>query len=140
MNRKIKNLLIEPNFQIQLMSYFVGLFIFAVASLYFVNFYFFWTLKEKATAVGIPLQHVFFTYLNDQKRVLDTLFFILAFFNLLVLAVVGFFVSHRIAGPYYKIKKHLQGLNSESPDLRLRKNDFLKEIEPIVNDLKGRMK
>lgn len=140
MNRKIKNILIEPRFQIQLMSYFVGLFIFTVASLYFVNFYFFWTLKEKATSVGIPPQHVFFTYLTDQKSILDTLFFILTFFNLVVLAVVGFFISHRVAGPIYKLKNYLKGIHQDSPEFKLRKDDFLKELEPIINDLKGRMK
>jgi hypothetical protein len=140
MNRKLKNLLIEPALQLKLMSYFFGIFIFTILSLYFVNFYFFWTLKEKAIAVGIPVEHVFFTYLRDQKGILDTLFFVLSFVNLLILAIVGFFISHRIAGPFYKIKKHLSEMTADSADLKLRKHDFLKDIEPVVNELKNRLK
>lgn len=140
MNRKIKNILIEPALQLRLMSYFVALFALTIITLYLVNYYFFATLKGKAMAVGIPLEHVFFSYLNDQKSMLDRLFFFLAFLNFLFLFVVGFIVSHRVAGPYFKLKRHLKNLNADSPDLRLRNHDLLRDIEPIVNELRDRLR
>jgi hypothetical protein len=140
MNRKIKNILIEPGLQLRLLSYFVALFALTIITLYLVNYYFFATLKGKALAVGIPLEHVFFSYLNDQKSALDRLFFFLAFLNFIFLSAVGFIVSHRVAGPFYKLKRHLRELGPNSPDLKLRNRDLLKDIEPIVNDLRDRLK
>jgi hypothetical protein len=138
--RKIKNILLNPQFQLKLMSYFVGLFILTTISLYSTTFLFFWKLKEKALNVGIPPGHVFFRFLDNNKADLDLLFIGLALFNFILLISSGFIISHRIAGPLYKIKKHLQEMDPETNDFKLRETDFFKDIEPVMNDLRKRMK
>lgn len=139
-NRKLKNLILNPEFQFKLMSYFLGLFVLTTASLYSTSYLFFWRLNQKALNVGIPKGHVFFKFVENQKADLDTMFIILAVVNLILLLGTGFVVSHRIAGPIYKLKKHLHEFNSESPNFKLRDKDFFKELETIVDDLKDKIK
>lgn len=138
MKRHIKHILIEPKFQLKFLSYFVGLFVITTATLYSTTFLFFWRLKTKALAVGIPENHVFFTFLKNQKHDLDMLFIALAVLNLFLLLFFGFKISHRVAGPFFKMKRHLSSLNSNSNDFRLRKTDFFKEIEPIIDNLRNK--
>ena len=132
--RQLKNVLINPRFQLRLMSYFLGLFLLSTTCLYSTTYLFFWRLKDKGHQVGIPDGHIFYQFLENQKSELDFLFLGLAIANFILLLTVGFFISHRIAGPLVKIKNFL---TSEEPeDFRLRENDFLKDMEPILNNLK----
>lgn len=138
--RSLKNILINPGFQIKLLGYFVVMFFITTISLYSTTFLFFWKLKQKALNVGIPEGHVFFQFLANQKSDLDSLFVGLAIFNLLVLIGVGLFLSHRIAGPIHKLKMHLSKLPNDSEDFKLRENDFFQELGPLVKSVKEKIK
>lgn len=138
--RKLRNYLLNPEFQLKLLGYFVGLFVLTTASLYSISYLFFWRLGQKALNVGIPKGHVFFKFLENQKADLDLLFIALVVFNFLLLIGTGFVVSHRIAGPIYKLKKYLSEINRDSDDFKLRDKDFFKELEPLVDSLKEKMK
>jgi hypothetical protein len=139
-SRSLKNILIQPKLQLKLMSYFMGLFVLTTLTLYSTTFLFFWNLKDKALKVGIPEGHIFYTFLQNQKNGLDMLFLGLAGLNFILLLVVGFLISHRLAGPYYKIKNHLATIAQNSEDLHLREKDFFKDIEPLVNKLRDKIK
>lgn len=138
--RQIRNLLIEPEFQLKVISYFGLVFVLTTVSLYSTVLLFFWRLRLKALSVGIPPGHVFFKFVSNEKADLDLAFLGLAFFNFLLLLGVGFVVSHRIAGPIHKLKRHLGEFGPSSPDFKLRKNDLLRDLEPVVNDVRGRLK
>ncbi len=138
--RKVRNFLLNPKFQLKFISYFIWLFILTTISLYSTNYLFFWKLKEKALKIGIPKGHVFFTFIENQKADLDHIFIALTVFNLLLLIGAGFVISHRIAGPLFKLKKFLQSCDSESEQFKLRDKDFFKDIEPVVNDLRDKLK
>jgi hypothetical protein len=138
--RHFKNILINPRFQLKLISYFIILFFISTISLYSTTFLFFYRLKEKALAVGIPEGHIFFKFLGNQKYDLDTLFIGLATFNFFLLIGVGFVLSHRIAGPIFKLKKQLGEDSTSSDDFKLRESDFFQELEPFVKTLKEKIK
>lgn len=138
MARKFKNILIEPKFQLKFMAYFFGLFALTTVSFYSTTYLFFWRLKSKAINLGIPDNHVFYKFLNNLKYDLDILFAMLAVFNLVALLYIGFKISHRVAGPIYKIKLYLSKLGPNSERFQLRKKDFFKEIEPIINNLRDK--
>lgn len=138
--RQIKNLFINPRFQLKLLSYFVGLFVLTTLSLYSTTFLFFWRLKQKALNVGIPEGHIFFKFLSNQKDDLDILFIGLAIFNFLLLIAVGFIISHRIAGPLHKMQNYLKNISSGSEDFNLRQTDFFQELKPSLSELKNKVK
>ncbi|GAH88998.1 unnamed protein product, partial [marine sediment metagenome] len=56
---------------------------------------------------------------------------------MVLIAVIGIFYSHRIAGPAYRIGQEIQRvLNGETGvNIRLRKKDKLKELAASVNAL-----
>jgi hypothetical protein len=138
--RQLKNILINPKFQFKLMSYFVGLFFLTTICLYSTTFLFFWKLKQKALDVGIPDGHVFYRFLINQKNDLDNLFIGLAILNFFLLLGVGFLLSHRIAGPIFKLKNQLSKIETDSSDFKLRESDFFQELEPLVKNLKDKIK
>lgn len=138
--RKIKNFVLDFPFQAKFLSYFIGLFLITAASLYSVSYLFFWRIKDKAMEIGIPDNHIFYRYIDGQKSDLDSLFMILVVFNLFLLIGAGIVISHRLAGPIYRFKQHLRTINSNSNLFKLRDNDFFKDLETIVNDLKNKMK
>jgi hypothetical protein len=139
--RQLKNILIEPQFQLKLLSYFVVLFAITTVSFYSVILIFFQRLKQKGLNVGLSPNHVFFDFLRHQKQDVDLLFIGLTVLNFLLLIGVGFIVSHRIAGPIHNLKNYLGNtLSKDSVDFKLRKNDFLTDLVPIINKLKTKIK
>jgi hypothetical protein len=95
-------------------------------------------MKSKGLKVGIPEGHVYYNFLVNQKHDLDILFIGLAAFNFCLLIMVGFIISHRIAGPIHKVKQFLQ--NPVSMDkVEMRESDFFKELGPIVTKIKDKI-
>ena len=138
--RQIQNILINPAFQLKLLGYFVVLFALTTISLYSTTFLFFYRIASAGHRVGIPTGHVFYKFLDQQKGDLDSLFILLVILNFILLIGIGFLVSHRIAGPIFKMKRYLKEVNSDSPVFTLRKNDFLKDLEPVLNELREKIK
>lgn len=138
--RFFKNYLINKNFQLRLISYFAGLFVVTTITLYAASFLFFWRLKSKALAIGIPDNHVFFKFLSNQKYDLDIFFISVSLVNFVILILVGLSISHRIAGPLFKLTRYLKEFSKDSGEFKLRDKDFFKELEPVVNDLREKTK
>jgi hypothetical protein len=134
--RTLKTFIINPKFQLKLLSYFIFLFFITTISLYSTTYLFFWRMKEKGLSVGIPENHVFYDFLIQQKSDLDTLFIWMAIFNFFALIGIGLLLSHRIAGPIYKLKNHLSQISTMQDDFKLRESDFFQELAPLVNELK----
>lgn len=138
--RKVKNIFQSPFFQLKFISYFIALFVISTISLYSTTYLFFWKFKTKGATIGIPPEHIFFKFLENQKGQLDYLFIGLAIFNFCLLMIVGLIISHRIAAPLNKIEEHLENLSASSEDLKLRDSDFLKELAPSINELRKKLK
>ncbi len=138
--RSLKNLFIDPKFQLRLMSYFAVLFFITTICLYSTTYLFFWTMKSKALNVGIPDGHIYYQFILNQKHDLDMLFIGLAVFNFILLLSVGFLISHRIAGPLFKMRIYLQNLTPLSNEFQTREKDFFQDLAKEVNTLKDKVK
>ena len=136
--RSLNKIWINGPFQLKLIGYFVGLFILSTACLYSTTYLFFWNMKNKGLKVGIPEGHIFHQFLEAQKHDLDMLFIGLAAANFVLLLIVTLIISHRIAGPIYKMKQHLQDPSLKDEPFKFRQNDFFRELEPIINELKDK--
>ncbi|MCB1196482.1 hypothetical protein KDK77_09885, partial [bacterium] len=55
--------------------------------------------------------------------------------NALVIAYIGIFSTHKVAGPIYRFKKHLENIRSGDYESRtkLRKNDLLTDVADDLN-------
>jgi len=61
---------------------------------------------------------------------------------IVIIAVIGLFYSHRIAGPIYRIRMDIEKVLAGEKDIRivLRKKDSLKEIADSINQLIERLR
>lgn len=136
--RSLSNLIIDKGFQFKFLGIFSGLFFITSLSLYSTTFLFYWNLKSKGIKVGIPEEHIFYTFLADQKSSLDLLFLGLALINFALLLTAVLVLTHRVAGPVQKIKFFLQNPEEAKEDFHLRDGDFFQELKPLVEKFESK--
>lgn len=135
--RRIKSIIIYPEFQLKLISLFIGLFLLSTISIFMATHLFFYNFKEQASKIDLSQPQVFLHFLDTMKIELNLIFIVVAAINLIILFGCGILISHRIAGPIMKIKKFLTNNNFKNQNFSLRKSDFFKELTPVMNQLKN---
>jgi methyl-accepting chemotaxis protein len=121
--------LINPKFQLKLVGTF---FFLACISALFQVLLLNLSLRELAPRLGESSEAMLL--------LLDELFrknLMLAFIGLLpLMLIVGVLVTHRIAGPIYRMEKHLEALaRGENPgECRIRKEDEFQELCERLNE------
>ena len=134
-DRKIKNILINPKFQLKLMGLF-GLLIFAVTLTYAIAIHL--VLEDfvvMGKSAGLNSGHIFFDFISKQRSTFLN-FFLVTFSGVTVVFLyVGFVLSHRIAGPMYRLKKHMDEISQTGSlkSLKFRKDDFFQEVADSFN-------
>lgn len=127
--------IINPKFQLKFVVFMNIVAMLVISIFYSSNMYFFHGLKTQAIAQGVSSDHVFFRYLDLQIKTLNGIFAATSFIVIGALTVIGIMFSHRIAGPLYRLTKHLEEIASGVPpkDIRFRKGDFFLEIPEVYN-------
>jgi hypothetical protein len=134
--RFFKNYLIYPKFQIPLII--VGQVPF-IATLLFLNWRIYDALnriENLALDLGLPRSHQIFDILHIQGRTIDRVFQIATISCSLISLIVLLILSHRLAGPLYRLRLHLRELvtnRNKNREVHFRKGDFLVEMEPDLN-------
>jgi signal transduction histidine kinase len=132
---KRENLLINPKFQLTIISYFIAVSFAIIGILYSANEYFFTKFLQMGLDAKLAEDHVYFQFLKDQKAVMINVYLVVAAVVFIITCVAGIIISHRISGSVYRITKHMLGM-AEGKDLTevtLRKNDFFKELADAHN-------
>ncbi len=99
-------------------------------------------LVDMGNEAGLPANHPYFQFAHDLAQKFY-IYFSGAFAIGIVLAcTVTLLVSHRLAGPIYRLRKYFDGVSVGRPvsELRFRKNDFLYDFAPVVNATLKRIK
>ncbi len=106
-----------------------------VAVFYAAISYFFWSFSNRGKDIGIPPNHVFFEFLNNQQIQMNWVFLITTFVALAIIAVIGYVVSHRVAGPLHRLIKHFQDVadGKTLQDVTFRSNDYFSEVAENYN-------
>jgi hypothetical protein len=130
-------ILISPKFQLSVINYVVILFTFVLIVFYLVNLLFIYTLKQKGLAAGLPLESEYFYFLDKSFHLMSIFYLASSLVLLIVIYFFGLRLSHRIAGPLYKIDKTIDSVINEGNEqtITLRKNDYFKEHAEKINDL-----
>jgi signal transduction histidine kinase len=124
-NRKI--FIINPKFQLKL-SFIICLLVLLGSVIYPKTIY---DLFEKIIALQPELAQ---RYIESRQSLLNVLFLIEgAFLGLAFL--IGIFISHKIAGPMYKMQKYLQDFREGDVDypLNFRDGDNFQEVADELN-------
>lgn len=135
MNKR-RRLLINPDFQIRFILYLSAALMVGLLVLFVSNLYYFDHLITAGSDIGLHESHPYYEFIREQRELLITIYLGLSLFVFLGLMLFGLYLSHRIAGPIYRIEKYLLAVAADQADLQpvsLRETDFFPEIARIVN-------
>jgi hypothetical protein len=133
MKRKV--LLINPKFQLQYMAWSGSMTVGVILIMHAAHLWFFRGLREQAIQSGLPENHVFFQFIKDRQHEMDLITLVTFVVLALMISVIGLYLSHQIAGPMYRLKKHFEevGRTHQHTPLKFREGDFFQEIPDAYN-------
>lgn len=134
--------LIMPAFQLRLIFWnmLITLGIFAVVLLVIARSM--GEMVDMGNEAGLPASHPYFQFAHDLARNFYIRFSGAFAAGIVLAGIVTLFISHRFAGPIYRLRKYFDGLSRGGPvsEIKFRKNDFLQDFAPVVNATLKRIK
>ena len=137
--RKGSSLLINPKFQWTLIGYaavLAALILIAVYGLFSFGFHEFAQIGQQA---GLPPEHIYFQFIAMQESTFLRVIGAIAAVVGLILIVGGLIISHKIAGPIYRMKNEFNRMSDqptvELEPIQFRKGDFFPELAQSFNQL-----
>ena len=136
MNRR-KSFLIYPKFQL---GFIIKMFIMALFnSLVIVTCmrFFFKDLLKKAMEEGLGVESPLVQFIQGQYDQFFIITLISVVVSSLLITIFGVFISHRIAGPLYRLQQDIEQMVStkEYKTIFFRKGDHFQELRLSVNKL-----
>jgi hypothetical protein len=131
-----KQLLVNRGFQLNFLNHSVFLAVLLLAIIYAANQFFFWRFGQLGLQQGLPADHIFFQFLEDQKFLMGLIFLAVGAVVVTVLIFFGLYYSNRIAGPLLRLQRFFENkdLPSSVDRLEFRENDFFPEVATAIND------
>ena len=133
---KRKIILINPKFQLRLSAYFAFVSVINIAIFYVCSRYFFQVFVDMGQEIGLPENHVYFMFMEDQMLTMNIVFLVTSLVTIGFLMFFGVFISHKIAGPLYRFCNHLNDISKgekEPSEIRFRDGDFFPEVAESYN-------
>lgn len=139
---KRKILLINPKFQLSFMAHMAVMALFVVGVIFFANQLFFNEFHQQGRALGLPPEHVFYQFLNEQQRTMNWIFGLTAFGVTGVISVMGLYLSHRVAGPMYRLLRHFEASSDgeKAAQVKFRERDYFQEVAEACNRMQERQR
>lgn len=135
MDNNRKSFLINPPFQLSIVGWFLALAVVLILVFYLANWYFFYNFSEQARSMGIEDGHVFFLFLKEQQLFMNKIFIFAGIVATLILSIGGIYLSHKVAGPLYRLTKHLeQNSLKDAKSVTFRKGDYFMEVKDAFNE------
>lgn len=133
-NRR-KVFLINPKLQYSFLGFSLLMSLLSIAVFYLATLYLFWNFEQTGYSVGIPEGHIFYRFIADQRSLMNTILLIAAPVITFITCYIGIKLSHRVAGPVYRMTRHLELLNkdNEIKEVKFRENDYFLEMQDEFN-------
>ena len=84
--------------------------------------------------------HTFFRFMAIQKAELDQWFWGITIFDFILLLIVGLIVTHKVAGPIYKLRQTLAKFPEGGAEMKLRESDYIKELSSDIKNLEEKLR
>lgn len=132
---------INPKFQTRCILNSVGSAALAISVFLAANVYFFWKLKKMGVDLGLKADSPFFQFIGQQEQKLFFIFAVAAAVTFVFLTVRAILFSHKIAGPLYKLHRHMKGIaeGQAATPVQFREKDFFPELADAFNAQLGRI-
>lgn len=134
--RKIKNFLIYPKFQLVLIGVNSLLMVLAFVFAYVGVSSGFDTLRQVGVDARVSSTHPFFNYIDLQQAFILKYLAIALTAALILTMIFSLVFSHRVVGPITKLRNDLKRVvEGEDVTFKFRKNDFFKELPELINKI-----
>ena len=135
-NRSFRKYFIMPKFQVVLILLMVINIVFLVGVSFWAIYSEYGDLYDLGVKAGFDGQHSYFKFLEFQQHNIVKNFIGAVIISLIFTLSFTLYISHRLAGPLWRLKKHLFEIirNGEYIDISFRKKDYLKDFEPLINE------
>ena len=129
--------LINPKFQFTMVGWVAALAGLVISLLYALDLYFFHRFHELGLSVGLPPEHIYYRFLGEQSQFMMGAVLLVSALIFIILMIGGIMLSHRIAGPLYRLQKHMVDISEGQTikDVKFRKNDYFPELAEAFNKL-----
>jgi len=136
-----KILLINPKFQLTMIGFNVGLAAIAIILLYLENTFVF----ARFTGTNLPelrTDPILMELLREDQQKMNIAFGITAGIVLIALSIGGLILSNRVAGPLYRLRRHMDDIASGKidTDVKFREKDFFPELANSFNKVLERFR
>lgn len=136
-NRKVKSLLINKEFQLTfiiLNGVLLTLLTLGYALAIYLFFDNFFTLGLEN---GLSEDHIFFQFISKQRTDIFIFFTITYISSLILFLYISFKISHKVAGPLYRLNEHLKEVveTGSLKEIKFRKGDYFMEIQDNFNKM-----
>jgi hypothetical protein len=135
-NRKLKNLLIYPRFQLTLVIVNLIIMSLSFSLVFFQVIDSFDFLNQIGEKLHLSSESAFFKLLTHQKGLLLSRLYIAAGISYIFSFVMTIYFSHKATGPIYRLKTYFIEMKNEDVKypLTFRKGDYYSDLPKIIND------
>ncbi len=130
-----QTLLIEPEFQKSFLK-FTLLTALGVGAIFYISFEIFLSrLVERGRLLRLAPDHSYFQFIEEQARFMQIIFGITAVISTAFIVFMGLYLSHRVAGPIYRLKTYLKNarIGVDALPLEFRQKDYFKDLSEALN-------
>lgn len=130
-----REFLVNPGFQFRFLGYMLVTAVVISGTYYGANEFFFREFEAQGRAFGLPPEHDFFAFINEQRKMMGSVFVTVSMITAAMVSIVGLVLSHRIAGPLRKLQNHMLAVASGRTDAKIhfRKNDEFRDLADAYN-------
>ena len=137
-----KNYFVNPRLQLQLI---LGANVLALISALLIatlNFYVQSHLQSYGSTLNLPPGNPVTDLVAQREAQFDRLCLVIGILQFVLFNATAIFLSHRIAGPLYRLQRHLEEVaeGKEPKDVKFRKGDYYQQLAEACNKLMARMR
>ncbi len=131
-----RRFLINPEFQLSFLGYMFIFTAVTTAIFYLASIYFFFKFRQIGIAMYFPEDHAFFQFMEQQKKIMHWIYAFAALASFIVLSLSGLLLSHRVAGPIYRLQQHMKTVTQKKSlrNVTFRKKDYFQELAGTYNE------
>ncbi len=137
-----KTYFVNPRLQMQLI---LGANILALISAALIATLMYYTqshLESYATGLNLPPGHPYLEYVAQREESFSRLCLLIGVVQFALFNATAIFLSHRIAGPLYRLQRHLDevGAGKSAGEVNFRKGDLYQQLAESCNKVMARLR
>lgn len=135
-NRKLKNYLIYPRFQLTLIGINLVIMTFCYILVFYQVYESFNHLIEIGVRLKLPADSAFFKLLNHHENLIQEKLTIAAVISYIFSFILTIKISHKASGPIYRLSTYFRDIkeNGHNKELTFRDGDYYSELPQVINE------